>query len=295
MRIAVVGLGGVGGYIFASLTKGSSQCVGFARGEHLQAIQKNGITIVEDERRWSRAVDARSLDEADGYFDLVLFCVKSYDLRQAYEKLALHVDEQTVLLSLANGVNNGDILREISGSIVLDACVYILAHIQSPSVIRKEGKVFALVFGGEAEPVRGFSLVLDEVGLRYKIPDDIKTALWKKYIFISAFATLTSYYNKSIGYVSEFYMDEVKKLLQEIALVAASKGVDIESEIQKSLNIALSLPYDSSTSMHLDFQNSRQTELESLSGYILREADANGVDTPLMKRMYKKLRAGNLS
>lgn len=289
MRIAVVGLGGVGGYILASLVKGTHECIGFARGEHLQAIQQKGLTIIEDEQEYTHQVNAKSLDEADGYFDVVIFCVKSYDLQESYEQLALHVDEKTILLSLSNGVNNGDILKSISNSIVLDACVYILAHIQESGSIRKKGNVFALVFGGNEEAAKKFSLLLDEVDLRYKMPSDIKTALWKKYIFISAFATLTSYYDKSIGYVSEHYAQEVKTLLSEIALVAEIKDINIKSEIQKSIDVALSVPYDSSTSMHLDFQNAKRTELESLSGYIVKEAQKHGVDVPLMTLMYKKL------
>jgi len=77
--------------------------------------------------------------------------------------------------------------------------------------------------------------------------------------------------------------------LQEIASVALSKGIDISAEVEISLKSAKEVPYDSSTSMHLDFQNNRLTEIESLSGYILREGELNGVHTPLMKKLYLAL------
>jgi 2-dehydropantoate 2-reductase len=277
----VVGLGGVGGYISAMFAKSGIAVVGFARGNHLKQIKQNGIKIVEDDCEWNVNLDARELSDADGYFDVVLFCVKSYDLIESYNMIKKCVDKNSVLFSLSNGVSNGDMLRDISNSCVLDACAYILSHIQSAGVIRKKGQVFAVVFGGDDEEgMSKVSYLFEKASLRYKTPKDIKSAIWKKYIFISAFATLTSYYDKSIGYIYEHYFDEAKELLQEIANFAKSKGVNIDDEVQKSLDTASKVPYDSSTSMHLDFNNNKRVELESLSAY---------VKTPLMQKLYKEL------
>lgn len=293
MRVAVVGLGGVGGYIAASLAKAEVDVVGFARGKHLEMIQTHGIEIVEDELCWSQKVDVRSLEDLDGYFegafDLVLFCTKSYDLVDAYEHIKSHIDEKSVLLSFSNGVSNGDTLRELSNSVVLDGCVYILSHIEKAGVIRKKGKVFAAVFGGDVDATLSLKTLFEKAELRIKTPDDIKTAIWKKYIFISAFATMTSYYDKSIGYIYEHHSSEAKALLEEIAEVAKVKGIDIEEEIEKALLTTSKVPYDSSTSMHLDFQNHKRDELNSLSGYIVKEGEKSGVETPLMSKMYEGL------
>lgn len=299
MRIAVVGLGGVGAYICASLAKTEHEVVGFARGEHLGAIQENGLEIVEDSLSWNVKVDARELKDADGYFDIVLFCVKSYDLVESYKKISQYIDSKSIILSFSNGVNNGDILRELSNSIVLDGCIYILSHQESAGVIRKKGKVFAGVFGGDESATKKLSQVFDDANLRHiahrvnplrKTPSEIQTALWKKYIFISAFATATSYYNKSIGFVYENHRDAVKTLLEEIAGVAKAKGIEIHSEIEKALETASKVPYNSSTSMHLDFQNKKRVELESLSKFIVQEGKRYGVKTTLMQKMYESLK-----
>jgi 2-dehydropantoate 2-reductase len=291
MRVAVVGLGGVGGYIASMLAKSGVCVVGFARGEHLKKIQNDSLKIVEDKETWHVDIDARVLDEADGYFDVVLFCVKSYDLTTSYKQISSHIDKDSILVSFSNGVSNGDILRELSDSVVLDGCVYILSHIQEAGVIRKKGKVFAAVFGGDKKATDTLLSIFEKANLRTKTPDDIKTAIWKKYIFISAFATLTSYYDKSMGYIYEHYKDEAKKLLCEIADIAHAKGIDIYDEVEKSLSVVSKVPYDSSTSMHLDFQNNKKTELETLSGYIVKEGKRLGVKTPVMKKMYDKLLA----
>ena len=290
MRVAVVGLGGVGGYIAASFAKSGVDVIGFARGEHLKAIQTQGIKIVEDENCWDVDLDARALDDLDGYFegsfDAVLFCVKSYDLEDSYEHIKSHIDEKTLLVSFSNGVSNADTLRSLSKSTVLDGCVYILSHIESAGVIRKKGKVFAAVFGGETQATHTLASVFEKAELRFKSPEDIERAIWKKYIFIASFATLTSYYDKSIGYIYEHKRDEARELLKEIASVAKDKGIDIEAEVDKALDTASKVPYDSYTSMYLDFKNEKRVELESLSGYIVKY---ESVKTPLMQKMYEGL------
>lgn len=290
MRVAIIGLGGVGGYIAANFEKSGIDIIGFARGEHLKAIQKNGIKIVEDENCCDVDLDARALDDLDGFFegsfDVVLFCVKSYDLVESYEHIKSHIDEKTILISFSNGVSNGDTLRGLTNSTVLDGCVYILSHIENPGSIRKKGKVFAAVFGGENKATTVLTSLFEKAELRFKTPDDIETAIWKKYIFIASFATLTSYYDKSIGYMNEYKRDEAKELLTEISNVAKDKGIDVEAEIEKALITASKVPYDSYTSMYLDFKNEKRVELESLSGYI---AKYESVKTPLMKKMYEEL------
>ena len=289
MRIAVVGLGGVGGYIGASLAKTSHNIVGFARGEHLLEIQKNGITIVEDEKTWTQSLKVQTLDEAKGYFDIVLFCVKSYDLEISYIKISPYIDEKTTILSFSNGVVNGDILRKLSESIVLDACVYILSHKEKAGVIRKKGKIFASVFGGDEIATLSLKSIFDEAELRTKTPQDIQTAIWKKYLFISAFATLTTYYDKSIADIYRYYREETEAVLNEINLVAQSKGIDMSAEIEKALITASKVPSSSYTSMYLDFKNGGKNELESLSGYIVKEGVLKDIKLPLMEKMYQKL------
>jgi len=279
-----VGLGGVGGYLAANFAQSGIDVVGFARGKHLQMIQQQGLEIIEDKSVWRVELDARDESDLGGsckaVFDIVLFCVKSYDLLSSYDTLRPYIDKNTVLLSFSNGVDNGERLRQRSDSIVLDGCIYILSEIQKAGVIRKKGEVFAAIFGGDTEATVKLASLFERAKLRYKIATDIKTAIWKKYLFISAFATLTSYYNKSIGYIYEHHKVEAQELLEEISSFAKLQGIEISDEVDKALQIAATLPYDSSTSMHLDFKNHKRVELESLSAY---------VKMPLMDKFYQGL------
>ena len=294
MRVAIIGLGGVGGYLASYLRKGDAELVCFARSKHLEVIQRDGLTLIENDedgkaKRVTNKLDARDMSQADGYFDLVIFCTKSYDLLESYKQISPFIDSSSVLLSFSNGVNNGDILRKNTQSIVLDACIYILSNIEQAGVIHKHGKVFSAVFNGEENATKNLKEYFESVNLRVKIPQNIQEALWKKYIFISAFGVLTTYYDESIVQVVESHFIELKILLKEISSVAKAKGIDIEGDIQKSIDIARTLPYDSSTSMHLDSKKGKKMELESLCGYIVKEADRHLIDTPFMTEVYKHL------
>lgn len=293
MKIAIIGVGGVGGVIGAAFCQSDHEVTFVARGAHAEKISKKGLHIIEDEHEYDVYPDSvSSLEDLDGIFDFILLSVKSYDIEKSVDVLAKNIDAHTIIMPISNGVNHADEVKSLCEAKVLDACVYILAHIERAGVIRKKGKVFAAIFGSDEDKksVQKIDELFNQAHLRHKTPDDIKSALWKKYIFISAFATLSSYYDKSIYALVDEHLDEVKTLLNEIVAVAASVGVNIEEEVEKSISVARSLPKDASTSMHKDFSAHRRTELETLSGYIVYEAKVKAIEVPLMSKLYEALK-----
>jgi 2-dehydropantoate 2-reductase len=271
-KVAVVGVGGVGGYIAAKLVKAGIDTTLIARGKNLEALQTNGLTVIEDDKSYTLKVNAKSVNEINERFDIVLFCVKSYDLKESFIGLKSHINSDAVVISLANGVNNGEILANEADCEVIEGCVYILSHIQSPGVVRKEGDVFRVVFDGMKSASSKIKEIFEASHLNFKASSNIKRDLWRKYIFISAFANLTTCYDKSIYEVANEIEDEAREVLKEIATIAKFEGIEIESEIEKSIKIALSLPQNSSTSMHLDFKRGKRIEIEALSDYLLQKA-----------------------
>ena len=288
MRVCVVGLGGVGGYIAANFFRAGIDVVGVARGEHFKALKEDGLRIMEDEKTFTVALPVCEAGFLEGIFDVVLFCTKTYDLKDAAEVMQNHINKNTVAVSFSNGVANAEVLRSCLDAQILDGIVYILAHIEQPGVVRKNGNVFAAVFGGEKSDL--FAKLFEKSNLKYKISLDIQKDLWKKYIFISAFATLTSYYDLSIYQIYRQKNEVVRTVLEEIAMVAKYKGIDIKKEVEKSLQTASKLPKDASTSMHKDFLNKKKTELESLTGYLVHEAKESGIELPCIAKMYEELK-----
>jgi len=101
---------------------------------------------------------------------------------------------------------------------------------------------------------------------------------------------MTSYYKEPLGFIAQEKIDELESVLYEIKSVANKKGVEIDNEvIEKILKRLPTLPYDSKTSMQLDFEKGKKTEVEALCGYIVKEGKRLSIDTPLMKKYYEEL------
>ena len=293
MRIVVAGIGGVGGYIGAHLCQLEDEVIFLARGAHAQQIRDHGVLIREDHRSWyAYPDDVVTAQELQGDIDILLVCVKSYDITSLMQNLLKNITSETIIVPFSNGVEHKEKIERVAQAKVLHGALYILAHKEEDGVIVKKGKVFAAVFGSQAltDETAVVGALFERASLRHKTPIDIEEAIWKKYLFISAFGSLTTYFDMSMKKVYELHQSEAKQLLSEIAEVAKAKGVQIDPEVSKALNVASGLPEDASSSMHLDSQNSRPTEVETLSGYIVKEAKRLNVATPLMSKIYSVLR-----
>jgi len=293
MRIVVAGIGGVGGYIGAHLCRLDDEVVFLARGAHADEIRQKGLTVKEDEGSFTAHPEAVvSAGELEGEIDLLLLCVKSYDIEPLLAELSRNITPSTVILPFANGVEHKEMIESLVEAKVLHGTVYILAHRDSDGVVVKKGRVFAAVFGADEHPgeTAAVAALFEKAGLRYKTPEKIEEALWKKYLFISAFAALTAYFDIGIRRVCELHRNWAHTLLNEIADVAEAKGIDVREEVEKALTTASTLPEDASSSMHLDFKNGKRTELESLCGYVVREGKKLRLPTPLMAKIYGVLK-----
>lgn len=299
LKIGVIGLGGVGGYIGAKLIlKGLCDVTLFARGEHLEAIKKNGLKIkdVQDEFvvKPLRVIDSQNDDSCE-IFDIIFVTTKSYSFKQISKILDRHCGENTLIIPLANGVNHKvELGSYIDKGVVLDGCIYILSNIKELGFIEKKAATFYLVFGDVKnrfqERLRVLNELLNQSGLKSKLSQNIEHDCWTKYLLISSFATLTSYCEKPMGYFVKEKIDLLKEVLDEIVSVANALHVELgEKEIQKTIKQVQNIPYEAKTSMQIDFENGNKTELESLCGYIVKEAQKHGVEAKNMKKMYEML------
>ena len=154
MRIAVIGIGGVGGYYGGklALTYGKSaehEIIFIARGKHLEAIQKNGLHLKARDGNYVVRPHMATDDPVEaGVFDLVFFCTKSYSLESAAQQFSSCINKNTIVIPLLNGVNNHKRLREVlPEAAVLNACVHIISVIEKPGFIHEKAGPSILTFG----------------------------------------------------------------------------------------------------------------------------------------------------
>ena len=133
--------------------------------------------------------------------------------------------------------------------------------------------------------------LLKDASIQATLSENISTIVWEKFIFISSSATATSYFDSSFGKLIEETPEMIMKLIDEVKEIALAKGIQIDKDIAaKTFNFIKTLPYETTSSMHSDYKNSKsQTEVESLTGYIVHAGQQLHIETPTFNKAYKKL------
>jgi len=303
IKIVVVGIGGVGGYFGGLLAiqyekSDEIEICFLARGEHLRQIKENGLKIIHGTTEFI-ARPAIATDNAGelGIADYILICTKSYDLYATIEQIKPCIDQNTILLPLLNGVESVERIKKILPEAnVLEGCVYIVSSVKEAGVIENIGINQKLFFG--LDHVRNDKLILLEKillnsGIEATLSDNISTVVWEKFIFISAIATATSYLDCSVGKLIAENEETLIQLIEEVKSIAFAKGISFNPDITSYIiNYNKQLPFDSTSSMHRDYQNMKlNTEVETLTGYVVRSGLELNIETPAFTKAYRHLKS----
>ena len=301
-KIVIVGLGGVGGYYGGLLAKTyadnpSMEIYFVARGEHLKKVQQKGLTVITETGTFV-AQPTLATDQVSeiGIADYVILTTKSYDLEATVDQIKPCVGENTVILPLLNGADISARIRAVLPGIeVWNGCAYIVARLNEPGVVESSGNLHRLNFGYENQTntrLLYFEKLLKDAGIDATFYINIKSVIWKKFFFISSTASLTSYFDVSFG---ALLTDEDRKttlvsLLEELLLVANSEGAEMNRNIiDKTIHQLENLPFDTTSSMHSDFQAGRNTELQTLTGIVIELGKKHGIPTPTYEKVFDKL------
>src|SRR5690606_2676469 len=308
-NILIVGIGGVGGYFGGLLShtfeKSNRATIHFmGRGQNLSAIQSRGIHIKSLQGEFTTFPTKVSDDpRAFGQVDYIILCTKSYDIEETIQQLRPTVSKNTVFLPLLNGVDSSARIQSIfPDNLVAEGCANIISRLTAPGVIEIFSTFQTIRFGvqGSVPPqLKVLGDLFEEAGIDVHLTDRIWSAIWEKFIFISSAATATSYHNKTFGQIKEntAYRADLEKLTDEICLLAQAKLIDVPEDIkERVLQLFDNAPPESTTSMHADFLRQKgKTEVESLTGYVVKEGERYGLDLPTYRKMYIYLSNPNLA
>ena len=290
MRIAVMGTGGVGGYFGAKLAAGGCDVTFIARGAQLAAIRERGI-VIESESSPLHLARADATDDPASVSppDVILFCVKLWDVEEAARAMRPMVGESTAVIPLQNGIDSEERIAAVLGDkAVMGGVAHISATVTAPGVIRHTGKLQRLTFGelDGSRSARGeaFLAACNRAGIEGKLSERIVEAIWDKFIFLVAFSGMTALIRTGIGPIREdaetFAM--FRAAMEEALAVARAKGVAFAYEpVGQWVKAIGGMPHNYRSSMLEDLERGRRLELPWLSGAVARMGDALGVATPV--------------
>jgi 2-dehydropantoate 2-reductase len=299
MRIAVVGAGGVGGGFGAALAMAGADVSFVARGTHLAAMQKDGLKI-EGGRGETHLVPTRATDDPAeiGSVDVVLFCVKLWDVESAGQAIKPLIGPDTAVIPLQNGIDAAERLVPILGaSAVMGGVAQISASIIKPGVIRQVGTFMRLIFGEfdgkRSKRGEDFLALCHKAGFEATLSEQITTELWMKFIQLASNASITALTRLPLGKLRD---DPDLRLIfmaayQEAIDVGRARGVALPADaIERVLQFIANAPPAMKASMALDLERGNRLELPWLGGKVVELGRQLGVPTPTHGMMYALLK-----
>lgn len=306
-KIAVIGIGGIGGYVGALLAEKYDDVTLVARGARKELLEKEGL-VLHSEYRGEHVIKpvkvvASSLELEP--MDYIFICVKNYSLESVCKDLKNCVKEGTVIVPVMNGVDPGDRTRQflkdegITGATVMDSLIYIVSFIDKDGSIVQQG-TFANMYIGIQNPsdeqwenVQKAAALLDDAKVDCVAAKDIERGIWKKYILNAAYNVETARYNNNIG---QLRADPVKAkqhedLIWEAYSVAKAKNVNVEKADAQAIVDRFHNEFkdDATSSLQRDVVAGRKTELETFCGYLVKEGKRLGLSMPVTELMYEAL------
>ena len=299
MKIAVMGTGGMGGYYGGYLAAAGCDVTFIARGEHLAAIQKNGLSLKGDNGDIHVNPTPATDDPGSiGPVDVVLFCVKLYDVETAAELIRPLIKKDTIVISFLNGIDGPERLAKIVGKQhVIGGAAYASAVIESPGVVRYKGTKGHFQIGcldGRAnQHLKEFQNLYSRTPIECEISDDILATLWDKFVLLATNSGLSCICRQPVGimYNDPDLLELAMAMMREVESLAISQNIKIDDDIiEKSVAWSKSAPIDLYASMYHDLRKGRPLELAGMSGFVATLGEQLKIATPCHKTVFACLK-----
>lgn len=291
MKYAIIGAGGTGGCLGFFLKKAGKDVTLIARGKHLEAIRKNGLTIKKlwDESRETLPVKACTAEEYKEIPDVILVCVKGYSMDETVPTIKKIAGKETVVIPILNIYGTGGRLqKKLPELTVTDGCIYVSANIMEPGVILQHGKILRVVFGArkpeeETEKMREVAKDMVTDDLEVILSENIRRDAMVKFSYVSPIGAAGLYCNAvAVDFQREGEQREMfKALIREIVALSHAMGIEFEEDlVERNLKILASLSPEATTSMQRDVIEGKRSEMDGLVYEVVRMGREYKVSMP---------------
>ena len=299
MRIAVFGAGGVGGYFGGRLAASGQDVTFVARGRHLDAIQDDGLHVTSINGDFVARPTLVTADaSAVGAVDMVLVCVKAWQVPDVATAIRSMLGPETVVVPLQNGVEAAGQLGEALGAEhVVGGLCKIISAVVAPGHIEHSG-IEPFVAVGELDGSR--STRIERLGAAFRqaqitveLPPDIRVSIWEKFLLIAPWGGMGALTRVPVGLLRT--VSDTRAMLEgamgEVASLASASGVGLDADIVgRTITFIDSLPSNGTASMQRDVVAGLPSELDSQNGAVVRLGKKFGVATPVNAFIYHSLR-----
>lgn len=298
MKFTMFGAGGTGGVLGGYLALAGHDVTLIARGRHLAALQKDGLTI-ESAHRGTLHIKNVKAQTAESYAetpDVLFVCCKYYGLPDAVAFAKRAASPDTLIIPILNVFGTGEVMqKDLPGLTVLDGCIYIFGSIKAPGVLEQAQKILRVIFGFRPdedkrleEKAKALEKLLQEADIRGHYSLDIRRDALTKFGFVSPMGAAGLYH----GVTSEAFLqdgavrDTYLGLIREVEAVGKAMGVVFEKDLVET-GVAFIDAFEPGlkTSMQRDVEKGGASEFDGLVNRMVALGDRYGVPVPLYKKI----------
>jgi len=294
--IAILGAGGIGGFLAAIFWKHGFPVTCIAKPEAVEALKENGIRL-KSRRFGDFAARPHIVSKLDSEPDILFIATKANNLKAALGSLPVALMLKAITVPFLNGFEHIDFLRRGVGFRV---AVGMIGKIEA----KKDG-CCAIVHANDGAPeveiasqdgvsrpiLEYLAAMFRSVGLKANVFDRENEVIWRKLARLNAIACLTAVTNKPLGFIRS---DPVLRSILETCLregiaVAQADGVNLDfakimAEIDK-------MPETLTTSLQRDIANGLDSEVEAIPGAVIRRGGEHSIECRVIEALYNRLRS----
>jgi 2-dehydropantoate 2-reductase len=313
MKIAIIGVGAIGGYIGTRLALAGEDVTFIARGANLEALQSRGIRLILDDGTEEVVPRVRATADytAAGPQDLVILAMKAHQVAAVAADVPKLFGPDTVVVPMQNGIPywyfyahpgplegtrvesvdpDGSIVARIGCERVIGCVVYPAAELVAPGVIKHvEGNRFPVgePDGTQSERVGRVAACFVAAGLKSPVLEDIRSEIWLKLWGNMTFNPISALSRATLAGICQYppSRDLAAGMMTEAQAVAHKLGITFRVPLEKRIAGAEKVGHHK-TSMLQDVEAGRSLEIDALLGTVIELARLTDTPTPRLDTVY---------
>jgi 2-dehydropantoate 2-reductase len=283
--IAVLGPGGVGGFVAAALARAGEDVTVVAREETAATIAERGIDITSVFIGDFHA-DVSAVAQIELAGGTLVVATKAGGLAAGLDRVR---GEPDLVVPMLNGLDHVNALRERFGDRAVSASIRIESTRHATGQIAQTSPFLRVDMAPRSAAVERFAATLEAAGIPARILDTEPQVMWGKLVRLNAMALTTSAFDLPLGPIRDDpeRLAVLRACVDEGAAVAAADGASVDPQF--TMGELFDAHPELDTSMHRDLAAGRDTELDAIAGSVMRVAARRGVPTPTIARLAEKI------
>ncbi|UGS34095.1 ketopantoate reductase family protein [Capillimicrobium parvum] len=290
-RVAVLGPGGVGGFVAAALARSGVATTVVARERTAAVIADQGLQV-DSARLGEFTVHPAATARLDDDVDVLVVATKATALEPALERVT---GQPGLVVPLLNGIDHLALLRSRFGPRAVAGTVRVGSDRPEPGVIVQTSPTVMIELASDHPAPRprmaAFVDVLRAAEIPARLGDTEAKVMWSKLARLNALACLTAAYGSPIGPIREHprHRLEIEDVVLETAAVANAEGAGVDADA--TLREIWDMAPGHTSSMQRDVSAGRESEIDAIPGAVLRHAARHGLECPTIESLVARIRA----